>query len=67
MFIRTDDPLADFDQWDREQQRELEKLPVCSECDKAIQDDTYYEFDGEIICHECLENNHEKRTEDFIC
>jgi hypothetical protein len=61
-YNRTDDPLADFDRWDREQQRELERLPVCCECDKPIQDEIYYEFDGEYICPECLENNHEKRS-----
>lgn len=33
----TDDPVADYDRYDAEQTRELEKLPRCSECDHPIQ------------------------------
>lgn len=30
VFYKTDDPVKDFDRFDAEQQKELEKLPVCS-------------------------------------
>ena len=62
----SDDPVADFYQYDAQQQAELDKLPVCSECDHPIQSETCYEFDGGLICEDCLENNHKKWVEDFI-
>jgi formylmethanofuran dehydrogenase subunit E len=63
----TDNPIADFHDWDDRQSKELAKLPVCSECDHHIQDEHCYEINGELICSECLENNHRKRTEDYVC
>lgn len=66
MFYRTGDPLADFNRWDAEQQAALNKLPKCSECDEPIQDDCYYEINGECVCPECLDNNHKHWVEDYI-
>ena len=62
----TDDPIKDFECYDAEQHRGLEKLPRCYECDEPIQSETCYEINGELICPECLENNHRKWVEDFI-
>lgn len=66
MFYRTDDPLADFDRWDAEQQAALNKLPKCAECGEPIQDDCYYEINGECVCPACLDNNHKHWVEDYI-
>ena len=58
-----------YDQWERhdaEQEAKLELLPQCSECGEPIQDDFCYEINGELICEDCLENNHKKLSEDFI-
>ena len=44
----------------------LEKLPKCTECDEPIQDDCYYEINGECVCPECLDNNHKHWVEDYI-
>ena len=60
-----------FDQWeshDRKQQQELEQLPVCEghKCGKRIQDDMYFEIDGEILCEKCMILRYGKRTEDYI-
>lgn len=66
MFYRTDDPFADFDRWDAEQTAKLEKLPKCEECGEPIQDDCYYEINGECVCPECLDNNHKHWVEDYI-
>lgn len=54
-MYRTDDPLKDFDRYDAEQERRIEKLPRCSQCDSPIQDDYAYYINGEWICDECLE------------
>ena len=62
----SDDPIADFHRHDEKQQSELDKFPRCSECDEPIQSETCYEINGELVCEECLENNHKKWVEDFI-
>lgn len=66
MMFRTDDPVADFDSWDEEQQRQLAKLPKCAYCGEPIQDDKCYLINDELVCPECLEREHEKRTDDFV-
>jgi hypothetical protein len=60
----TDDPIADFHAYDREQQAKLDKLPVCSDCDCSIQGKYYY-INGECICEDCIED-YERNTEDFM-
>ena len=64
--MRTDDPIADFLAYDAEQQRKLDKLPKCCECDKPIQTDECYEFNGELVCPQCLVDNHRKFTDDYM-
>ena len=69
-MIITDDPHADFDRWDYERERALTRFPICSCCGERIQDDDLYDFDGELICEECLPvylaDNHKKKTSDYI-
>lgn len=62
----TDDPLRDFDRWDAEQARELDKLPECAECGEPIQTEECYEVNDELICPECLERNHRKWVDDYV-
>ncbi len=62
----TDNPVADYGRWSDDRERELERLPVCTECEHPITDEHCVEFNGELICEECLDNNHRKNTEDFI-
>ena len=66
MFYRTDDPLADFDQYDTECQERLDKLPKCADCGEPIQDDHYYLINGENICPDCLESGY-RRENDDVC
>ena len=61
----TGDPLRDFDLYETQQQRKLDRLPKCSECDEPIQDERLIEFNGELICPQCLKENHIKWTEDY--
>ena len=51
----SDDPLADFDRWDAEQNKRLEQLPVCADCDNPIQDEEAYYIHGEWICETCMD------------
>lgn len=65
-FSRSDDPIADFDRYDREQQAELDKLPKCDICGKPITDDYFYNIDGTYICESCLNDEYRKKTEDYM-
>lgn len=55
-YFRCGDPLDDFNRLEREQQKWLETLPVCDVCDEPIQDEHYFQKDGENICLHCLEH-----------
>lgn len=67
MFVaRTDDPLRDADRYIAECDRWVSKRPVCSECDNPITTDELFEFNDELICPECLRDNHMKWTEDYV-
>ena len=62
----SDDPVKDFEAYDREQSKRLENLPVCADCDNPVQDDHYYLINDEVICPHCLEAGYRKETEDYI-
>jgi formylmethanofuran dehydrogenase subunit E len=64
-MYRTDDPIADFHRWDNDQQKQLDRLPKCAECGEPIQSEECFEFEGELICPECLKSNHRKWTSDY--
>jgi formylmethanofuran dehydrogenase subunit E len=65
MMYRTDDPNADFNRWDNDQQKQLDRLPKCAECGEPIQDEECFEIDGGLVCPECLKSNHRKWTSDY--
>lgn len=62
MIYRSDDPNADFDRWDADRERRLAELPECDYCGDPIQDDFYYEINGDIICRGCLDRNFRKEV-----
>lgn len=66
MLSYTDDPVADFERYDAEQQAKLNRLPKCCECEEHIQFAACYEINGELICPQCLVDNHRKNTEDYV-
>lgn len=58
-----------YDLWrqrDDEMEAELEKLPVCSHCGDPIQEEYYFEIDGEMYCEDCM-NDLFKRYTDSYC
>lgn len=65
-MIFTDDPLSDFDRYDRQQEEWLNGLPVCDCCGEPIQDDFCYEINGEYICKDCLDMHFRKAVDDII-
>lgn len=62
----TDDPLLDFDRWDRAQSKRLKQLPVCADCGDAVQDDHYYLINDAVICPDCMESGYRKDVDDYI-
>lgn len=66
MFFYSGNPEADFDRHEAEQERELSKLPKCYECEHPIQTEECFEINGELICPECLNDNHRKLVEDYV-
>lgn len=65
MFF-TDDPVKDYDRYQEEQGKQLQKLPKCSCCKTHIQDEHLYEINDEVVCEECLNQNFRKNVEDYI-
>ena len=64
-IYRTNNPYMDFSRHEAEGERWLAARPICSECERPIQDDSCFEFNGDLICEDCLES-HKRWTEDFI-
>ena len=56
VFTRTDDPIADAEQYNAEQERKLEKLPKCAECGHPIQQDDAVCIKGKFYCDTCLDD-----------
>ena len=57
----TDDPVADYERYSAQQERELDKLPVCDRCRKKIHNDYYWDIEGTLYCEKCM--NREFRRE----
>ena len=62
MIFMTDDPIADFDRYDREQQAWEDKLPHCDICGEAI-DDFLWEIDGVIMCEYCATKKYRRSVD----
>jgi len=67
MAFMTDDPADDFLRHDARQQAKLDKLPRCCECRDPIQTEECFEFNNRLICPECLNENHRRLVEDYVC
>ncbi len=64
--FRTDDPLRDFDRYDAAMAAREAKLPCCERCGKPINDDFYYEIGNEILCENCMKDEYQRSTDDFL-
>lgn len=57
-MIWSDDPVKDAERYEYErEQRRIYELPECEECGERIDDDTYYDFDGLILCYDCVQKH----------
>lgn len=64
-MFRTDDPVADWNNHCAEQERQLQKCPICSECEKPITTEMCFQWGDELICESCMDG-HRVFTDDFM-
>lgn len=55
-MFTTDNPIADYDRYDRERTKWLERKPKCEECGHHIQQETAVRIGDKWYCDECLDN-----------
>lgn len=58
-----------YDLWEyheREQEKELERLPLCEICGKPIRGDYLYLIEDKLVCEKCLDRKYRRNVEDFI-
>lgn len=68
------DNLDAFNWHDERQERMLSRRPKCFWCDDHIQDEHCYEYEGDLYCPDCMEDNHpeymdiyhRESTEDYV-
>lgn len=51
------DNYDQFAKHDAEQERELDRLPVCEYCEEHIQDEFGYYIEGAWYCEKCMNEN----------
>lgn len=66
MFDRLPEPHELWDAHCREQDYLHGMLPMCDECGERVEDEFCYDFNGTIICEECLNHNYRKHTADLM-
>ena len=64
------DPYRDFDALCEEIEAKMDRLPTCECCGEPIQSEDLFDFDGDLICEECMldyvRENFRKKTEDYV-
>lgn len=60
----SDDPLADFNAYDRDRQQKQRNLPQCDYCNETL-DDVYYDIYGECVCEDCIRKYFRKECDAF--
>ncbi len=65
--------MDNYERWERhdaEQERWLNKRPVCCECGEHIQEEHLFDIDGDLVCEDCLksyaERNFKQSTEKYM-
>ena len=54
-MIWTPNPVADAERFAAEQDKRLERLPICDDCGNPIQDGRYYRINDTAICCNCID------------
>ena len=48
--------MKSFKEFDEDNFRWLVKRPICDKCGEHIQDEYYYDIDGEKVCEYCAQD-----------
>jgi hypothetical protein len=65
-YFRSADPDRDFEILDMLQSQREARLPVCDNCHRPINDDIYFDIEGDIYCEMCLHDEFGRSTEDYL-
>lgn len=65
MVFYSDDPIADYDRYDRERQEWEDSLPHCEHCGEPG-DDFVWEIEGEILCDDCAIAKYRRNLGDYV-
>lgn len=66
MMYRTDDPIADSERFYIEQEKKLEKLPLCECCGEPIQQEDAIYYNDQWCCEDCEDIFWLSIREDFL-
>lgn len=56
----TDNPVKDAEVWLKEEDEWRESLPKCCNCQNPIDDDYFYDIEGDFYCFDCLKKLYRK-------
>lgn len=62
----TDDPIRDYEAYEREQSAELDSLPCCDRCGEPIQQERAVYYNDQWICEDCEADFWDDIREDFL-
>ena len=65
-MFRSDDPALDYERYEAEKARALERLPLCCCCDEPIQQEDAVCINDEWFCDSCLADYFRKPVEDHV-
>lgn len=62
----SDDPEKDFERYDAEQQKDLDRLPVCCCCEEPIQQEKAIYYNDQWCCESCEDQFWQDIRIDFL-
>lgn len=57
------DVLDLFEACEARAEKERRKAPICDYCYEVVQDDHYYDINGDFLCQDCLDHFYRKEVE----
>ena len=62
----SNNPVWDAERYYQNCEKRKAQLPKCSECGEPITAECAYEVNGEIICEDCMTDNHRVWIDDLV-
>lgn len=64
-YFRHGDPHDDFGELDAKEARYYARLPKCERCKATIEEEDYFDIDGEILCEDCVKEKYQRKCHDY--